>query len=303
LCLLVGGAVYAQHRHKRTVPSAPKIKKDILTLRYKPQAGTLLYNIKTEIDQSIASGAKDYRGAFHTDAQLAFHNRTIDYKHGIWTFDEYFTKFDLSNKALLGDSVGFREGLAVDRVTELTYNMQGDELAKLIVDTMKLLNTEAQTNAYFLQPPRMLIPLPEHAVTYGDIWKDHHVDTISVRDTVNLGITTGAYIYDVSWNYHLASLLDTNNHYYAIIVATDSGRFSGFQTNSETKVTTHASGPIVGNDTTVLDLFSGSVMKRSIDLAIPAKVNVASDPPFIDRLAVHSIVTLDESNATILKNN
>ena len=292
----------AQHRHKKSAaPHTPTIKPDILTLRYKPQAGTLLYNVQTEIGQSIQSSIRAYHGALRSDAQLAFHNIALDYKRGIWTFDEYFTKFDLTDKTLRGDSVSFHEGLAVDRITELTYNMKGDELAKLIMDTIKLLNAEAQTDAYFLQPPRMLIPLPEHAVTYGDQWSDHKQDSIAVRDTINLGTTTGEYVYDVYWNYHLARLMDTENHFYAIIVASDSGTFSGYQTNSKMKVTTRVSGPITGTDTTFLDLFSGCVTKRTIALSIPAQVTVGSDAPILDTLEVRSLVDLDESNATKLK--
>lgn len=290
-------------RHRKVAAHTPQIKPDILTLRYKPQAGTLLYNVHTEIGQSVHSDGNDYHGVLRSAAQLAFHNVAIDYKKGVWSFEEYFTKFEITGQELLGDSVSLRESLAVDRVTQLTYDMKGDELDKIIVDTLKLLNAEAQTNAYFFEPPRMLIPLPEHAITYGDVWAEHHTDTIPVRDTVNLGTTTGAYTYDVFWKYHLARLLDTDNRFYAIIVATDSGMFSGFQSNTATKITTRTSGPITGSDTTVLDLFSGCVIKRTLDMTIPAKVTVGSNASLLDKLTVHSIVTLDESNAKVLKEN
>jgi hypothetical protein len=305
--LLIAIALSAQaqtaHQKAPKKPHTPQIKADMLTLRYKPQAGTLLYNVHTQIDQFVHSDANDFRGVLRSDAQLAFHNQAIDYKNGIWTFEEYFTKFDVAGHDLLGDSISLIESWAVNRVMERTYDMKGDELSKIIRDTMKLLNAEAQTNAYFFEPPRMLIPLPDRPITYGDAWSEHRVDTVPVRDTINTGITSGEYTYDVSRTYHLARLLDTNSRYFAIIVATDSGTFFGFQTNSDTKVTTKVSGPISGADTTVLDLFSGCVIKRTLDMIIPAGVAVSSAPAFIDTLAVHSIVTLDESNATLLKNN
>jgi hypothetical protein len=291
----------AQQRHKPG--HTPQIKPDMLTLRYKPQAGTLLYNIHTTIDQNVHSGSNDLTGLLGSEAQIAFHNLAIDYKKGIWSFEEYFTKFDVAGHDIWGDSISLNESWAVNRISDLTYDMQGDELSNIIRDTLKLLNAEAQTNAYFFEPPRMLIPLPEHTVTYGDTWNEHRTDTVPVRDTINTGTTTGEYIYDVYRTYRLARLLDTNNRYYAIIVATDSGLFQGFQTNSETKVTTRVSGPIGGTDTTVLDLFSGCVIKRTLDITIPTTVTIASSPPFTDKLTVHSVVNLDESNATILKND
>ncbi len=291
----------AQQRHKPG--HTPQIKPDMLTLRYKPQAGTLLYNIHTSINQNVHSGSSDFKGVLGSAAQIAFHNLAIDYKKGIWSFEEYFTKFDVAGHDIWGDSISLNESWAVNRISDLTYDMQGDELSNIIRDTLKLLNAEAQTNAYFFEPPRMLIPLPEHTVTYGDTWNEHRTDTVPVRDTINTGTTTGEYIYDVYRTYRLARLLDTNNRYYAIIVATDSGLFQGFQTNSETKVTTQVSGPIGGTDTTVLDLFSGCVIKRTLDMSIPTTVTIASTPPFTDKLTVHSVVNLDESNATILKND
>jgi hypothetical protein len=303
ICSFVPALAQTKHKPAKPAPHTPQIKADMLTLRYKPQAGTLLYNIHTQIDQLVHSNANDYRGVLRSEAQLAFHNLSIDYKNGMWSFEEYFTKFDITGHDLLGDSVSLNESWAVDRITDLTYDMQGEEVGKVIRDTLRLMNAEAQTNAYFFEPPRMLIPLPEHPITYGDAWTDHRTDTVPVRDTINTGITSGEYIYDVSRTYHLARLLDTDNRYFAIIAATDTGVFHGFQTNSETKVTSQVSGPINGADTTVLDLFSGCVIKRSLEMNIPASVTVSSAPPFVDKLAVYSIVTLDESNATKLKNN
>lgn len=304
LCAAITRSASAQTHHKPPPkPHTPQIKADMLTLRYKPQAGTLLYNIHTQIDQSVRSDANQFHGVLRSEAQLAFHNLSIDYKNGVWAFEEYFTKFDIAGHDLLNDSIMLNESWAVNRITDLTYDMQGQEMSKVVRDTLKLLNAEAQTNAYFFEPPRMLIPLPERPITYGDAWSEHRIDTVPVHDTINTGVTSGEYRYDVSHTYHLARLLDTNGRYFAIITATDSGTFSGFQTNTDTKVTTKASGPIVGEDTTVLDLFSGCVIKRTLDMTIPAGVSISSAPSFIDTLAVHSIVTLDESNATLLKDN
>jgi len=297
----------AQRRHKPApvkeeppAPHTPEIKPDILTLRYKPQAGTLVYDVHTRIDQSVRTDRDELSGDLASEAELAFHNLSIDYKKGLWTFEESFTKFDVGGHTLAGDSLWLEENLAVNRITRLTYNMKGDELHKEIVDSLKLLNAEAQTNAYFFEPPRMLIPLPVQPVTYGNTWSEHSVDTVFVHDTVNIGTTTGEYIYDVSRTYSLARLIDTT--YLAVIVATDTGSFQGTQTNSVTNVTTSTSGPISGTDTTFLDLFSGRVVKRTLAMKIPAKVTVSTATPFTDLLNVRSVVTLSESNAAKLRN-
>ncbi len=292
---------FSQHRYHKPrfapAPHKPQIKPDMLTLRYKPQAGTLLYEVRTQVRQEVRSDMNDLKGTIHSEAELAFHNESIDYKKGLWSFDEYFTRFQVSGRELSGDSLSLHENLAVNRIMRLTYDMKGNELSKVVQDSMRLLNAEAQTNAYFFQPPRMLIPLPEHAVTYGDTWQQNQTDTIHVHDTVNIGTTDGAYIYQVSRVYRFTRLLDTMDHYLAIIVAKDTGTFEGYQTNSVTKIMTRSVGPISGADTTILDLFSGSVLKRTLDMHIPAEVRVASATPFTDVLQVHSIVTLSEENA------
>jgi len=290
----------AQRRHTPPEPHVVKIKPDILTLRYKPQAGTLLYDVHTQIDQHIRTDRDELRGFLSSSAQLAFHNISIDYKKGLWSFEQYFTKFEVAGHELSGDSLLLHENMAVNRITQLTYDMRGQELAKTIKDTLKLLNAEAQTNAYFFEPPRMLIPLPEKSVTYGTSWSEHGLDTIYVRDTVNIGVTTGRYVYDVTHMYSFAKLLDTENQYFAMIVATDTGSFQGYQSNSVTNVSTKTSGPISGRDTTLLDLFSGRVVKRMLDMRIPARVEVSSATPFMDLLEVHSSVVLNESNAAQL---
>ncbi len=295
------------------------IKPDILTLRYKPQVGTLLYDVHTEIAQNVRTDRDELNGVLRSAAQLAFHNVAIDYKKGLWSFDESFTRFFLAGHELSGDSLFLSENDAINRVTRLTYDMTGTELARDVQDTLKLLNAEAQTDAYFFQPPRMLIPLPKYPVTYGDTWKEHHADTISVYDTVNIGKTSGAYIYNVFHTYRLTRLSDTLHRFLAIIVTTDSGTFRGYQTNSMTKVKSTVSGPITGSDTTILDLFTGTVVQRTLSMKIPARVVVSSaEPeqaprmtdhapqqpaarPFTDMLTVHSIITLNESNAKLLQ--
>lgn len=281
-------------------PRRPQIKPDMLTLRYKPQAGTLLYGIRTHISQTVEDGGEKRTGLLQSSAELAFHNESIDYKKGLWSFDEYFTNFKVSGINLSGDSLSLHENLAVNRTTRVTYDMEGNELSKIVEDSLKLLNAEAQTNAYFFQPPRMLIPLPEHAVTYGDTWREHSRDTIPVRDTVNIGTTAGSYIYDVTRVYRFAELLDTMESYLAIIVARDTGTFQGMQTNSVTKVTTNSEGPISGADTTILNLFSGTVVKRTLNMTIPARVTISSVTPFLDELKVRSVVQLSETNAKFI---
>jgi hypothetical protein len=301
---------FAQHTK---VPKAAEIKPDELTLRYKPQSGTLLYDVHTEIGQHINTNHGVLGGKLSSDAQLAFHTTSIDYRKGIWSFEQFFTFFQLKGREFSGDSLSLRENMAVNRITRLTYNFLGDEISKKVKDTLKLLNAEAQTNAYFFEPPRMLIPLPEHVVTYGDSWTDHSRDSVLVHDTVNIGITNGGYTYDVTRTYRLAALYDTLGQYFAIIVVTDTGTFAGSQSNSITRVTQTASGPISGTDTTLLDLFSGRVVRRTLNMTIPALVKVfASDEPnshdrrkdatvpFTDMIDVRSVVVLNGSNVTTL---
>src|SRR5665213_442965 len=178
IALLIAGDQQAMAQHRRhtvepktpPVPRAPKIKPDFLTLRYKPQAGTLLYDIHTRIDQNVRTDRDALHGVLHSDAQLAFRNVAIDYKKGLWSFDESFTSFEITGQELSGDSLSLEEHFAVNRITQLTYDMNGNELSRVVQDTLRLLNAEAQTDAYFFEPPRMLIPLPERAVTYGDTW-------------------------------------------------------------------------------------------------------------------------------------
>jgi hypothetical protein len=300
--IIIAPHAMAQSGQHKASARAPQIKPDMLTLRYKPQAGTLLYDIHTRISQRVRTDRDELEGVLRSEAQLAFHNVAIDYKKGLWSFDESFTSFEVSGHELSGDSLLLQENYAVNRVTELTYDMKGNELSKEVKDTLKLLNAEAQTNAYFFEPPRMLIPLPEHTVTYGNTWSEHRQDTIAVRDTINTGTTSGSYIYNVFRTYRLAQLTDTLERYLAVIVATDTGMFQGFQTNSVTKVMTKTSGPISGGDTTILDLFAGCVIKRTLDMRIPTQVEVSSAKPFTDVLTVHSIISLDESNAKELQN-
>jgi hypothetical protein len=301
-----------QHRPPRP-KKPPQIKPDELTLRYKPQSGTLLYDVHTDIGQHINISRSDTGGSLSSsaelssDAQLAFHTVSIDYRKSIWSFEQFFTNFRIRGRELSGDSLILRENMAVNRITSLTYDFLGGELNKKIIDTLKLLNAEAQTNAYFFEPPRMLIPLPEHVVTYGDTWTNHTSDSVQVRDTVNIGITTGGYIYDVTRTFRFAALRDTMGQFLAVIVVTDSGTFKGSQTNSITRVTQTASGPISGTDTTLLDMASGRVVRRTLNMRIPALVKVfatgerkAATVPFTDIIDVRSVVALDESNATKL---
>jgi hypothetical protein len=98
-----------------------------------------------------------------------------------------------------------------------------------------------------------------------------------------------------------ATVGDSVGHrYLALIVARDSGTFAGAQTNSVTNVVTKSRGPLTGEDTTFLDLFSGRVVMRTLHMSIPATVEVSSALPFTDFLDVRSVVVLNESNATKL---
>ena len=277
-------------------------KIDLLTLRYKPQAGTLLYDVHTTIDQHVTAGTSQLSGRLNSSAQVAFHNVAIDYKANLWSFDRYFTLFTLSGRQFNGDTLSLKENAATNRVTRLTYQMTGEEIHREVIDTMKLLNTEAQTHFYFFQPPRMLVPLPQHLVKYGDTWSDTRIDTIHVYDTINTGITTGEYIYKVDRIYSLVRLDDTLGQHLAVIVASDTGNFSGEQSNTATGLAIKAHGPISGFDTTYLDLFSGRVVRRTTNMRIPATVEADNTTPFSDALEVRSVVVLNESNALQIKN-
>jgi hypothetical protein len=225
----------------------------------------------------------------------------VDYKAGLWSFDRYFTSFGISGYQLGGDSLNLRENYAVNRTTRLTFQMTGEEVKRVVIDSMKLQNTEAQTNYYFFQAPRLLVPLPKRSVTYGNTWLDRRIDTIHIHDTINIGVTDGRYIYDVSRTYRLDRLLDTMGLNLAVIIAVDSGGFDGYQSNSVTNVSLTSSGPLTGADTTYLDLFSGRVVLRTSTLAIPVLVTVSQAQSFQDYLEVRSVAALDESNATRIR--
>jgi hypothetical protein len=305
---------FAQRRHRTKKPKVVQtdstqtpastetvepieIKPDRIVLRYKPQAGTLLYNVRTEVDQHVRTDRDELSGSLISSAQLAFHNVSVDYKKGLWSFDRFFTKFEIKGKGLTGDSLWLNETQAVNRITRLTYEMRGKEVQRQIFDTLRLFNAEAQTNFYFFQPPRMMIPLPEKSITYGDTWVDHSRDTVHVHDTVNIGTTDGTFIYDLYRTYQLVSLIDTFGGHLAVIVANDSGNFEGRQTNNVTNVSLRAHGPIGGSDTTYLDLASGRVFMRSIRMSIPVIVQMSTTTPFTDIMEVRSVVELDQSNA------
>ena len=297
-CLILCGANAALAQRHVVPKRPPEVKTDMMTLRYKPQAGTLLYDVRTRIEQHVRTDRDELAGDLLSTAQVAFHNVSIDYKAGLWIFDEYFTRFGITGHELNGDTLSLNEHRVVNKITRLTYDLQGFQYNKDVIDSLKLLNAEAQTNAYFFQPPRMLTPLPANAVTYGATWMDHTTDTVNVLDTINIGVTTGQYVYDVSRTYRFDRMIDTLESFIALIVAVDSGSFDGYQTNTVTNITTKTRGPINGSDTTYLDLFSGRVVRRTLRMQIPAVVEIPSEPPFTDFLDVRSVVVLNESNAT-----
>src|SRR5438105_12819289 len=82
--LLVSIRADAQRRHSKhkevadsvqaATPEPIEIKPDRLVLRYKPQAGTLLYNVHTEIAQHVRTDQDELSGSLMSSAQLAFHN-------------------------------------------------------------------------------------------------------------------------------------------------------------------------------------------------------------------------------------
>src|ERR1041385_2423430 len=114
----------AQSEPTLATPQPMEIKPDRLIIRYKPQAGTLLYNVRTEIAQHVRTDRDELTGALVSSAQLAFHNVSIDYKKDTWVFDRYFTHFEINGRNLSGDTLKLNENQAVNRITRLTYEMR-----------------------------------------------------------------------------------------------------------------------------------------------------------------------------------
>jgi hypothetical protein len=293
--------VASGQRRKAPKPKERQVKRDLLTLRYKPQAGTLLYNIHTDISQRVLENMTELSGVFSTSAQLAIHNVSIDYAKGLWSFDRYFTSLDIRGKDLRGNEVNLTEPNAINKTTRFTYQMTGDEVQHTVLTPIILLNADAQTYAYFIRPPALLAPLPKGMVTYGDTWIEKTEDTINVHDTVNIGTTDGMYIYKVGRVYKLDRLTDSVGSHIAVIVAQNDGWFDGNQSNSVTGIDLKLHGPVTGTDTLYLDLLSGRLMSRTTDLHIPVSVETEGRAPLTDVLDVHRSMVLDESNALELK--
>jgi hypothetical protein len=298
LVLFVPAFANAQRKPARPKDLGPK--PDLLTLRYKPQAGTLLYNIHTEITQHVRDEQNNLHGSVRANAQLAIHNVSVDYAKGLWSFDRYFTSFEITGEDLLGNKLKISEPAAVNKITRFTYLMTGSEVKREELDSIRLLNADAQTFAYFIRPPALLFPLPEHLVTYNDTWQEHTSDTIIVRDTVNVGVTQGHYVYNIDRTYRLDRLADSVGSNIAIIVATNTGSFVGTQSNTVTGLTVALNGPLTGVDTIYLSLFSGRVIKRLTSLEVPVKVTTEGRPPIQDILDMRRTMVLDESNAVHL---
>jgi hypothetical protein len=295
--------VYAHgaNAQRRTKTKETLPKNDFLTLRYKPQAGTLLYNIRTDISQRVRDERSELNATVHTSAQLAIHNVSIDYSKDMWSFDRYFTSFQIVGRDLLGNTLNIKEPGAINRVTRFTYSMTGTEVERKELNPIILLNADAQTYAYFIRPPALLVPLPLHLITYGNTWQEHVIDTIPVRDTVNVGITEGKYIYNVDRTYRLDRLMDSVGSNTAMIVAENTGTFEGTQSNTVTGITVNLHGPVTGVDTIYLDLFSGRMMQRNTSLTVPVTVETEGRSPLEDVLEVRRTMILDESNAVRLR--
>ncbi len=292
----------AQRAPKWKTGATKEPKPDLLTLRYKPQLGTSLYNVHTDVTQRVHVGPKEIVGRLSSNAQLALHNiytdRRSDAEHAEhWTFERYFTSFHIFGNPLIGDSINFHELGAVKKITRLSYNTTGQELEYKVIDTLRLLNTEAQANLYYFQPPRIFVPLPERQVTYGDTWSDTRSDTIIVHDTVNIGVTDGKLIYAVRNDYTIARLKDSLGSSVAMIVGTQTGEFTGQISNSITQIVWRYKGPISGHDTTYLNLFTGLTEKRTSSSYTPVMAEQAGSPAILDELTSHTELEIDESNA------
>lgn len=268
----------------------------MFTLRYKPQVGTLYYDVQTTISHNL-----DNKHIFPIKslALLALETKAVDYQNLIWTYDYYYrelktilSKLQLPNTDR--DST-FNEVRAIGKRTRVTYNMLGRPLKVLSVDTARL-SGEAQFFSYFFQPRRFLTPLPETKISYGATWDDERRDTVRFVDTLGIGQFSHGYsIYDLQYSYKFERLLDTVAGSVAVISSRQKGYFHGMQHNPSGD-SIRFSAPITGSDTTFLDLLTGRVLYRDTHYKIPVIVKAEGREPTTDDLDVRSIIMLNVTN-------
>lgn len=300
ICLLIvsqAADVDAQSRKKKKVkePSREALG-DLFTLRYKPQVGTLYYDVETTITHQL-----DGRPSFpiRSVGQLALETKNVDYKKNHWTYEFFFRELKtiLSKHQLPGhdkDST-LNEVRAIGKRTRVTYNMVGSQVDNALMDSVKL-SGEAQFFSYFFQPPRLLGPLPEDKASYGTTWRETKRDTVRFLDTVNIEqYANGISMYDVDYIYTFERLADSVDGSVAIISTKQEGKFSGMQYNPTGEII-RFSAPITGTDTTYLELRTGRVVFREAAWKMPVKVDADGRESTSDILTIRSTVRLNTSN-------
>ncbi len=270
---------------------------DLFTLRYKPQVGTLYYDVNTAIEHNLEG-----RHIFpiRSTAQLALDTKGVDQRNLNWTYDYFYrelktilSKHQLPNGS--GEDSVLNEVRAIGKRTRVTYSMLGRQVRMVPIDTARL-SGEAQFFSYFFQPPRLLAPLPEKKVSYGATWEDNRVDTVTFVDTLGIEqFTRGMSVYRLKYTYKFERLQDSVDGSVAVISSVQSGSFSGMQYNPSGDRLDYTA-PITGTDTTYLDLLTGRVIYRDTHYDIPVLVTAPGRPSTSDKLDIRTIVMLNIDN-------
>jgi hypothetical protein len=277
LTIFIASPLFAQKKRGKHAAD-PENKRELYTLRYKPQVGTTLYDAQTIVTHHLQNGVQF---PIISKAQLAFRNIDVDMTKSFWTFDRYFTKLSTIDR-----DTTIKENGAINKITRLRYSMTGAEVRNEVIDSV-VLSEDAQFLSYFFRAPRMLLPLPEEIITYGATWLDQSNDTIPVPG--------GTFIYNTKYKYTFAGVNDTLGGIAAIITADQSGTFVGEQQKPGEQRFIF-SGPIVGADTTYLNLLNGKVVLRISTVKIPVRVATAEGLTSSDDLEVRSVYSLNNSN-------
>jgi hypothetical protein len=293
--LLLNGDLSAQPRRKKAKETEPQ--GDLFTLRYKPQVGTLYYDVNT----TIAHNLED-RHVFpiRSLAQLALETKDVDHKNLNWTYDYYYRELKTILSRLQLPHGGDQDSIlnevrAIGKRTRVTYSMLGRQVRMEPIDTARL-SGEAQFFSYFFQPPRLLAPLPEKKVSYGATWEDRRIDTVTFVDTLGIEqFSNGMSVYQLKYVYKFERLQDSVDGNVAVISSIQTGSFAGVQYNASGDQLEY-SAPISGTDTTFLDLLTGRVIYRDTHYQIPVAVTSQGRLPTSDVLDVRSTVMLNIDN-------
>lgn len=259
--------------------------REIFTLIYKPQLGTLLYDIKTTVQHNIGQGKSVFQVG--SDAQLAINNTDVDIDQEVWTYERYYAKLNtvLSDAQLqIGHDSTIREHGAINRVYRAKYSWRGKELSARTLDTLRL-SDEAQFMYYF-QGPHLFIPLPEEQVAVGAKWEGHRTDSVVLQD--------GLYSYDINTLYTFDSLVDTLGGVAARIISKNEGTFKGYQRAGED--TLYLSAPITGTDTLYLSMYTGTIIFSEVNESIPVIGRSSHGGEVSDALEVRSNIALNGTN-------